>query len=66
MLADAPPRKTNHSGFLESDRLRTLELPPDGGLTGIARSLESAMKNGTTADVRRACGTLLAELSEFY
>jgi len=66
MLTDAPPRKTNHAGFLESDRLGNLELPQSGNLSGIARNLESAMKEGTTAGVRRACGALLAALSAFY
>jgi len=66
MLTDAPPRKVNRAGFFESDRLLNLELPQNGYLTEIASSVESAMKEGTTADVRRACGALLAELSTFY
>jgi hypothetical protein len=32
MLTDAPPRKANPSGFLESDQIRTLDLPQDGRL----------------------------------
>src|SRR6266571_1935980 len=55
MLTDAPPRKANRAWFLESDRIRTLNLPQDGGLLAIAQSVESPMKAGTTADVRRAC-----------
>ena len=66
MLTDAPPRKTDRTGFLESDRLGNLELPQNGNLTRIARDLESVMKEGTTADVRRACDALLAQLSTFY
>jgi len=66
MLTDAPPRKTNRAGFLESDRLGNLELPQSGKLTEIASRLESAMKEGATADVRGACGALLAERSAFY
>ena len=27
MLTDAPPRKANLTGFLQSERIRTLELP---------------------------------------
>jgi hypothetical protein len=65
MLTDAP-RKTNHAGFLESDHLGNLELPQNGKLIGIASSLESAMKEATAADVRRACGALMTELSDFY
>jgi hypothetical protein len=66
MLTDAPPRKANRAGFLDSDRIHNLELPQNGNLTGIATTLESAMTDGTSAEVRRACGALLAELSEFY
>lgn len=29
MLTDAQPRKTNRAGFLESDRIKTLDLPQD-------------------------------------
>ena len=56
MVTDAPPRKANYrEGFHESDRIKTLDLPQDGSLLAIARSIESAMKGGSTADVRRAC-----------
>lgn len=66
MLTDAPPRKVKRAGFLESDRFGNLELPRNRSLRQIACNLESAMTEGTTADVRRACGALLAELPEFY
>jgi len=67
MLTDAPPRKANHrAGFLESDRSRTLDLPQDGCLPAISQSIESAMKAGATADVRRACAEFLTAASEFY
>jgi hypothetical protein len=66
MLTDAPPRKANRSGFLESDRIKTLDLPKDGYLPRIAKSIEDAMKAGKTADVRRACAEFLAIASEFY
>ena len=36
MLTDAPPRKTNRAGFLESDRIKALDLPSDGHLQEIA------------------------------
>jgi hypothetical protein len=65
MVTDAPPRKANRAGFLESDRIRTLDLPQDVGLLAIAQCIESAMKAGT-ADVRRACTEFLAATSEFY
>jgi hypothetical protein len=66
MLTDAPPRRANRAGFLDSDRSRNLALPQNGSLTRIATTLESAMKDGTTADVRRACADLLAQLSAFH
>ena len=66
MLTDAPPRQANRAGFLKSDRFRNLELPQNGNLTRIANSVESAMKDGTTVAVRRACADLLSELSAFY
>ena len=66
MLTDAPPRKANRSGFLESDRIRTLDLPQNGRLPAIAKSIESAMKSDKSADVRRACGEFLFIASEFY
>lgn len=65
MLTDVPPRKANRAGFLESDRIRTLDLPQDGQLVAIAKSLELAMK-ATSADVRRACAQFLDAASEFY
>src|SRR6266568_366664 len=66
MLTDATLRKANRSGFLESDRIGTLDLPQNGRLPAIAKSIESAMEVGKNADVRRACAEFLAEASEFY
>jgi hypothetical protein len=67
MITDAPPRKANHRvGFLESDRIKTLDLPQDGRLLTIAQSVESAMKAGTTVGVRRTCAEFLDAASEFY
>ena len=66
MLTDATPRKANRAAFLESDRIRTLDLPQDGCLLPIAKCIESAMRNGTSADVRRACAEFLNAASGFY
>ena len=63
MLTDAAPKGSNRAGFLESDRIRNLELPPGGNLTTIASSIASAIVDGTTASVRRACAHFLAELA---
>jgi hypothetical protein len=66
MLTDVPPRNANHDGFLESDRIRTLDLPQDERLLPLAKSIELAMTDGITALVRRACADFLASASEFY
>src|SRR6266700_4004164 len=66
MLTDSPPRKANRARFLESERIRALDLPQDGCLLAIAKSIESAMKEGENADVRNACAEFLAATSEFY
>jgi hypothetical protein len=66
MLTDAPPRKRNGAEFLESDRITTLDLPRDGSLLTITKSIESAMKAGKSTDVRRTCAEFLETASEFY
>ncbi len=66
MLTDAPPCKANRGQFLESDRLKTLDLPRDGAVTEIAQHLESAMKSDNIRDVRSACTDFLATASDFY
>jgi hypothetical protein len=66
MMTDAPPRNGNLAGFLESDRIKTIELPDDGRLGAIANAIESAMKTGKTANFRRPCAEFLEECSEFY
>ena len=66
MLTDAPPRKANRAGFLESERIKTLDLPQDGRLLAIAQSIESAMDGARTVDVRRACTEFLETTSQFY
>jgi hypothetical protein len=44
MFTNAPPRKANHAGFLESDQIKTFDLPHDRRLLSIAKSVEAAMK----------------------
>ena len=66
MLTDAPPRNADRAGYLESDRIRTLDLPQNGCLLTIGQSIESAMKAGETADVRSPCAEFLTEVSNFY
>ena len=64
MLTDSPPKKTKLSQFVQSERSRTLDLP-HGHLITITKSLESAMKAGTTADVRHTCAEFLDAASKF-
>ena len=66
MLTDAPPRKRNQAEFLKSDRTKDLDLPHNVFLPDIANHLESAMKAGTAAEVRKACAEFLAIASDFY
>jgi hypothetical protein len=66
MLTDAPPRKASREGFLESDRMTTLDLPGSGALPEIAKRLESGMKSDKIRDVRSACTEFLATASDFY
>ena len=66
MLTDAQPRKANRAGFLESDRIKTLDLPLNADLQGIAQRLESAMKADMIRDVRSTCTAFLASASNFY
>jgi len=66
MITDAPPRKSNVSGFRESDEINTLEVPQDGRLPAIAKSIETAMKAEQMANVRNACAEFLEAASQFY
>ena len=51
--------------FFDSDRMKTLELPRDDRLPGIAAALQSAMSKAE-AEVRRSCTEFLATASAFY
>jgi hypothetical protein len=66
MLTDAPPRKAGRAGFLESDRIKTLDLPHDGRLPSITEFIESAMKAGDSGRVSRASTDFLKVASNFY
>jgi hypothetical protein len=65
VLTDPPPRK-NRSRYLESDRIKTLDLPQNGDLVAIAKRFETAMKEDSVADVRATCAKFLAIASDFY
>src|SRR5215471_10055082 len=66
MLTDTPPRNANRAGFLESDRIKTVDLPQNGALSEIAQRLQSAMQAERIPDVRKACAEFLAAASDFY
>ncbi len=66
VTTDASPRSGDRAGYFESELIKTLSLPQEGCLHGIAKSVESAMQTGKTADVRRACAEFLLQASQFY
>ena len=67
MLTDRPLRNAALlAGFLESDRLRTLEVPHDVRLLALRNSIDSALGAGTTAAVRQVCAEFLSLASDFY
>lgn len=66
MLTEAPPRKRNRALFIQSDQMKTLELPPEARLLQSAARIESAMKAGSMTDVRGACAEFLGTASAFY
>ena len=66
MLTEALPRKANRAAFLESDRIRALDLPQDALLLAHAKSIETAMEAGMNVCVRQACTDFLTATSEFY
>ena len=66
MVTDSVPQDRNRTGFLQSERIKTLDLPGDRRLPAIAASIDSAMQAGKTADVQRPCADFLAQASEFY
>jgi hypothetical protein len=66
MLTDTPPRRKNLRSFLDSDQRAMIPLPTDDRLLTSARSIEAAMKDGATGDVRRACTNFLRIASTFY
>ena len=66
MLTDAPPRRKNLRLFVDSDRLKTVALPADSRLLGIAGAIEMAMKADAMPEVRRGCEEFLRTASDFY
>jgi hypothetical protein len=65
VLTDSPARN-NRAGFLESDRIKSLDLPQNRDLLDVAKRLEVAMKADKIPAVRNACAEFLATKSDFY
>ena len=67
MVTDRLPRNEALSAeFHKSDQLDSLAEPPDDRLHSLAKSIETAMKAGARAGVRRACAEFLAAAADFY
>ena len=67
MHTDPQPRSASLlKGFLESDQLTSLAVPQDDRLPALARSIDSAMKDGKSTLVRQACTELLTVAADFY
>lgn len=66
MLTDSPPRKSTLRAFRASHRMRTIDVPEDGALRLVAKSIESEMKGGTTTNVRQPCLGFLKMTSRLY
>jgi len=52
MITDNPSHRAERARFLESDRIRTLDLPQDGWWLTITKSIESAIKTGGAEEPR--------------
>jgi hypothetical protein len=61
MLTDSP-RRRNRAGFLQSDAIKTLDLPPNGDLFDVAKR----QKADSIRDIRSTCSEFLRNASDFY
>lgn len=66
MITDAPPQKKNRAAFIESDRMKMLDVPAHGALRALSQAIELAMKSANSADVRRVCAEFLRAAADFY
>jgi len=51
MLTDATSRTANRAGFLESNRIKRLDLPPCGHLPEVAKQLEIRNERHFNAEI---------------
>jgi len=67
MLTERAPRNPAlRAEFLKSDSLASLSVPPDDRLRELAKSMISALKEGTTTGVHAACAGFLGVAADFY
>jgi hypothetical protein len=67
MLTERAPRNPAlRAEFLKSDSLTSLPVPPDDRLRELAKSMTSALKEGTATGVHAACVGFLGVAAEFY
>ena len=67
MITDRPPRNSRSlKQYRQSESLTSVDLPPPPELSHLAQIIESVMREGTPAEVGRACGNFLAAAAFFY
>jgi hypothetical protein len=67
MVTDRPPRNGKLlTQFRESERLTSMEVPAQPGLSQLAQVISSVMKDGSRAEVGRACAHFLGAAAAFY
>ena len=65
METDSHSRKYS-ADFVESERIKSLDLPQNGALQEVAKRLEVALNVESIRDVRKRCADFLAAASDFY
>ena len=67
MLTERAPRNSAlRAEFQKSNLLTNLTLPPDDRLREPAKSIASALEEGTTAGLQPVCASLLSIAADFY
>ncbi|HTS68966.1 MAG TPA: hypothetical protein VMO17_08270 [Terriglobia bacterium] len=67
MLTERAPRSAAlRKEFLRSDALASLPVPPDGRLVEAAKTIASALEEGTPSCLQPACAEFLISAANFY
>jgi len=67
MITDRPPASAALlAEYLASDRLQSLELPPDGRLRAQAARIEQALEGESTSQTQEACAEFVFVAADFY